>query len=259
MAEILWVEDQSHWVDRFSKVLTSTDFDGHANQLRVFHLTDAAKQYIGQAAAAPDIAILDASMNGNDGAGLTLAALLEKKWPRLPIIFLSEHSGTHIEANAFEQAQPQDFIAKHQRNVEQVLCWRIRAILRQQQLVHTQVLQTLVRGDLTIDLQTWEVYWRGVKLMNPSNPKRALAPTPRKILKHLVDVSPRAVSTLTMAEALDADPEKFSYAGYRQHIRTLRAAFDYAENNSGSFSASCKTGVGIITAGDQGAYAWVTP
>ncbi|MBB3167872.1 response regulator transcription factor [Simiduia aestuariiviva] len=259
MAHIFWVEDQSHWVEKFSAALSSGDFDGQDNQLEVFHLTDSAKQYIAQASRAPDIAILDANMNGNDSAGFAVAQALQKKWPDLPIIYLSEHSGTDIEASAFERTQPHDFIAKHQRNVEQVLCWRIKAILRQRQLTHAAAAQTLSRGELTIDLQTWDVYWRGVKLMNPNNPKRALAPTPRKILKHLVEVSPRAVGTLAMAEALDADPEKFSSANYRQHIRTLRSAFDYAEGGASSFTARCKTGSGIITAGDQGAYAWSTP
>lgn len=258
MAQIFWIEDQSHWVEKFTEVLKTEDFDGQANTLAVFHLTDAAKQYIAQAKKAPDIALLDANMNGNDSAGFAVAQALRKKWPELPIIYLSEHSGTDIEATAFEQTQPQDFIAKHQRNVEQVLCWRIKAVLRQKQLSKAQAQHTLERGELTIDLQTWDVYWRGTKLMNPNNPKRALPPTPRKILKQLVDVSPRAVTPLAMAEALDADPERFSAANYRQHIRTLRAAFDHAEGDQG-FSVRCKSGKGIVTTGDQGAYAWVTP
>ena len=135
---------------------------------------------------------------------------------------------------------------------------RIKAILRQRSLQQENAAKTLRRGDLTIDLVSWDVYWRGTKLMNPNNPKRALAPTPRKILKHLAEVSPRAVSTLAMAEAIDADVEKFSYANYRQHIRTLRSAFDFAEEGERSFTERCKSGQGIITAGDQGAYCWAS-
>ncbi|BFM12238.1 hypothetical protein R50072_23910 [Simiduia litorea] len=258
MATIFWVEDQSHWIEKFTVILQTTDFDGHPNKLEIHRLADAAKQQIAliNKATPPDIAVLDARMNGNDQAGFGVSAALHKKWPKLPIIYLSEHSGTEIEATAFEHANTQDFIAKHQRNVEQVLCWRIKAILRQQRVTESPSDNTLVSGDLTIDLVMWNVYWRNIKLMNPSNPKRALAPTPRKILKHLVERSPRAVTTLSMAEALDADLEKFSYANYRQHIKTLRQAFDIAEGASGSFLARCKAQQGIVTAGDQGSYYW---
>ena len=259
MATIFWVEDQSHWIEKFTEILENTDFDGQPNRLEVHRLADAAKQQIAPTdkTTPPDIAVLDARMNGNDQAGFGVSAALHKKWPKLPIIYLSEHSGTDIEAAAFEHANTQDFIAKHQRNVEQVLCWRIKAILGQQRVIDKPSQDTLISGDLTIDLMMWDVYWRNVKLMNPSNSKRALAPTPRKILKHLVETSPRAVSTLSMAEALDADFEKFSYANYRQHIKTLRQAFDIAEGGTGSFIARCKTKQGIVTAGDQGAYCWI--
>ena len=111
MANIFWVEDQSHWVDRFSRALQNTDFDGLENKLTVCHLTDAAKQHITQAQQRPDIAILDANMNGNDSAGFAIAQALQHKWPGLPMIYLSEHSGTNIEATAFEQTGALDFIA----------------------------------------------------------------------------------------------------------------------------------------------------
>ncbi len=41
---------------------------------------------------------------------------------------------TGVEQEAIEEQNAQDFIAKHQRNIEQVLCWRIRATLRQQSM-----------------------------------------------------------------------------------------------------------------------------
>ena len=55
------------------------------------------------------------------------------------------------------------------------------------------------------------------------------------------------------------DPEKFSYASYRQHIKTLRRAFDAAEGQHGSFSERCNKGEGIVTFGDEGAYYWNPP
>ena len=70
--------------------------------------------------------------------------------------------------------------------------------------------------------------------MNPHNPKRPLAPTPRKILRLLVECSPRPLSTEQIADLLDADLERFSYANYRQHIKTLRRAFAAAEGDSGA-------------------------
>lgn len=259
MATLLWVEDQSHWIDKFQSILQATDFDGRENHLLVYRLAEAAKQQITLTPAnePPDIAILDARMNGNDQAGFGVSAALHKKWPDLPIIYLSEHSGTGIEAEAFEHSNTQDFIAKHQRNVEQVLCWRIKAILRQRAVAEGAPEDTITSGELRIDLTTWEVYWRGKKLMNPANPKRPLPPMPRKILRQLVSSSPRGVSTLRMAEALDLDEERFSYASYRQHIKTLRYAFDRVETNPGEFIEACKHGKGIVTFGDEGAYCWV--
>jgi len=184
---------------------------------------------------------------------------LQRKWPDLPILYLSEYSGTAIEQEAFESARAQDFIAKHQHNIESVLCWRIRAALRQadmgraRQSAPADVVQS---GDLTIDTVTWTIYWQGRRLMNPANPRRPLAPTPRKILRHLVESSPRPVSTARMADYLDADPERFSWASYRQHVRILRRSFDQAMAEAGAFTRLCKAGEGIVALGDDGAYRW---
>lgn len=261
MATIFWVEDQSHWINKFKPVLEATVFDDQPTEVHVFKFAEAACQHIRLADAQkrPSLALLDANMNGNDSAGFTVSRALQRKWPGLPIIYLSEHSGTGIEQEAFEAAGTQDFIAKHQLNIESVLCWRIKAALRQlnmSQPGQPAVGDVLQSGDLTLDGTTWEVYWQGKKLMNPSNPRRPLAPTPRKILRYLVEASPRPLSTWQIAEKLDADPERFSYANYRQHIRTLRLSFDCAMDESGCFAALCKAGKGIVTFGDEGAYCW---
>ena len=265
MARIFWVEDQSHWIDKFQDALLSSDFDRQHNVVETFKYPQAAKQWISLAADTdkPDIAILDARMSGADDAGFSVASALRKKWPGLPIIYLSEHSGTGLERDVLEKFGALDFIAKHQRNVEEVLCWRIKAALRQSKVssahVNSSAEDVLTSGALTIDLASWEVYWRSVKLMNPSNDKRPLPPTPRKILRCLVERSPRPVTTSQIAEQLDADLEKFSYATYRQHIKTLRRSFDAAEGGEGHFMALCKNGAGIVTFGDEGAYCWKPP
>ena len=263
MTRLFWVEDQSHWIDKFTPILRETDFDGAEdscvrNQLDVFKFAEAARQRIAQTALEerPDIAILDAHMNGSDEAGFTVSRALLAKWPDLPIIFLSEHSGTDIEEQAITRADAQDFIAKHQRNVEAVLCWRIKAVLKKTRLDRSAPETQLISGSLRIDLDNWDVFWRGTKLMNPHNPKRPLAPTPRKILRCLVESSPRPLSTEQIADRLDADLERFSYANYRQHIKTLRMAFDAAESTPGAFSSLCQSGRGIVTFGDAHAYCW---
>lgn len=258
MATILWVEDQFHWIDKFKPVLEALDLDGGPNRVLVYKFAEAAAEAIAKMKPeqAPDLAILDAHLNGNDQGGFTVSRALHRKWPELPIIYLSEHSGTGIEQQAFEQDTTQDFIAKHQRNVEAVLSWRVRALVRQKKLKDSPRQDALRSGELTIDLSTWELYWKDNRLMNPTNPKRPLPPTPRKILRFLVEASPRPVSTLQMAERLEADPERFSYASYRQHIKTLRQSLDQAEGGEGSFLQACKQGAGIVTFGDEGAYLW---
>lgn len=262
MARIFWVEDQTHWVEKFKKVLENAELDDKPNQLDIFKFAESAKQHITLAKEQerPNVAILDARMNGLDQAGLSVSKALQRKWPGLPIIFLSEHNGTAIEKEALEQFNVSDFISKHQKNIEEVLCWRIKAVLRQEAMqnmaVQTQLANVIIDGDLKIDLDSWEVYWKGKKLMNPDNSKRPLSPTPRKILRYLVERSPRPVSTFQMAEDLDVDPERYSYATYRQHIKTLRRAFDMAEGGKGTFLEKCKQGVGIVAAGDEGAYCW---
>lgn len=262
MTDILWVEDQFHWIDKLSPTLESADF-GDArppNKLMVFKFADAACQYIRRAARAPDIAILDANMNGNDEAGFTVSRALTRKWPDLPIIYLSEHSGTGIEQQALEQMETRDFIAKHQQNIEAILCWRIKAALRQAALQKNAGAldpnDWIRSGDLSIDLSSWDVFWHGQKLMNPKNCRRPLAPVPRKILRFLVEASPRPLSTLQIAERLDS--ENFNYATYRQHIRTLRQAFEQAGEQSAhpGFIELCKLGEGVVTFGDEGAYCW---
>jgi DNA-binding response OmpR family regulator len=195
-------------------------------------------------------------MNGNDQAGFSVSNALHRKWPRLPIIYLSEHAGTDIERAALEQFAAADFVAKHQHNVEQVLCWRIRAALRQvsidSDLSATQ--NVVTSGELTIDLNSWNVYWKGQRLMNPSNARRPLAPTPRKLLRELVEASPRPLTAGQIADRLDTDADKFSYASYRQHIKTLRRAFGAVDPE---FAGLCNRGEGIVTFGDEGAYCWV--
>jgi two-component system, OmpR family, response regulator len=262
MAAIFWVEDQSHWIAKFRPVLESTSFDGNVTVVRVFKFAEAACQHIRLATAAqrPDLALLDASLSGNDAAGFSVARALHRKWPGLPIIYLSEHSGTGIEREAFETSVANDFVAKHQRNIEAVLCWRIKAALRRNELAappQPGTADVLRSGDLCLDTGTWEAYWRGEKLMNPANPRRPLAPTPRKILRLLVEASPRPLSTWQIAERLGADPERFSYANYRQHIRTLRLAFDQATGGHGEFVQLCKRGEGVVTFGDEEAYQWI--
>ena len=263
MANIFWVEDQFHWIDKFKPTLEAADFgDGeHSNQVVVHKFVESACHYINQTESPADIVILDANMNGNDDAGFIVSRLLSQKWPHVPVIYLSEHSGTGIEEKAFETTDTQDFIAKHQENVEKVICWRIKALLRQRTLSsenHSSTSRdTITSGELTIDLTTWNVYWYGERLMNPKNSQRPLAPTPRKILRYLVESSPRPLTTVQMAEKLDAD--KFNYASYRQHIKTLRHSFEHAANQHKreSFIERCKNGQGIVTFGDEGGYCWV--
>ena len=264
MASIFWVEDQLHWINKFSSILEQSDFDGQSNTLSVYSFAEAAKQKIAltDKNAPPDVALLDARMNGNDQAGFSVSNALRKKWPDIPIIYLSEHSGTEIERDALEQFSAADFIAKHQNNVGQVLCWRIKAVLRQTALgqqADNQSADSIVSGNLTIDLNTWNVYWKSVRLMNPNNQLRPLAPTPRKILRELVECSPRALTAAQIAERIEADTDKFSYASYRQHIKTLRRAIDAAESGEGNFLQLCNKGQGIVTFGDEGAYYWKPP
>ena len=256
MAVIFWVEDQMHWINKFSQVLTEADLDGSVNELLVYHFAEAAKQAIKQAgaSAAPDIALLDARLNGNDQAGFSVSEALRKKWPDIPILYLSEHSGTDIERDALETHSAADFISKQQRNADQVLCWRLRASLKQKQ--PSGEIHEIISGPLRIDLDNWNIYWNEKRLMNPANARRALAPMPRKLLRELVECSPRPLSTLQMAEHLDLDPERFSYAAYRQHIRTLRQSIDAAEGGNGRFLERCKQGEGIVTFGDEQAYCW---
>ena len=62
-----------------------------------------------------------------------------------------------------------------------------------------------------------------------------------------------------MAERIEADMDKFSYASYRQHIKSLRRSIDAAEGGDGRFLALCRNGFGIVTFGDDGAYLWKPP
>lgn len=262
MAKIFWVEDQTHWINKFKSTLEATDFDGRANELEIYKFAEAAMQTIARKDAddAPDIAILDARMNGVDQAGFSVSSALKKKWPHLPIIFLSEYSGTELERDALEAHNAKDFISKHQHNIEEVLCWRIKAALRQASIQSagnpSLPKDILVKGDLKIDTNTWDIFWKGKKLMNPDNPKRPLAPTPRKILRTLVEHSPRPVTTYQIAEALDTDPDTYAHATLRQHIKTLRRAIDAADGDHGTFLESCKQGHGIVTYNSDGAYCW---
>jgi hypothetical protein len=73
-------------------------------------------------------------------------------------------------------------------------------------------------------------------------------------LRELVESSPRPLTAGQIAERLDSDADKFSYASYRQHIKTLRRAFAVVDKDFGDL---CNRGEGIVTFGDEGAYCWV--
>ena len=304
MLKIFWVEDQFHWIDKFKSVLETTDLVSHThisaltqddeqkhgqaqtrtatknvtkqNQVSIYKFFESASQAIKQNKETPDIVILDANMNGDNDAGLFLSKLINGTWPSVPIIFLSEHSGTSTEEKVFEQSQTTDFIAKHQENIEKVLCWRIKALLRKSKVSKKSIAASIGKitpegtvnssisndnnyirsSNLVIDLVSWTVYWHGEKLMNPSNSERPLAPTPRKILRYLVEASPRAITTGQMESKLGLD--RFNYASYRQHIKTLRHSFEKAcqRQKKPSFIEQNQSGHGIVTFGDEGAYCW---
>ena len=62
MASIFWVEDQSHWIKKFTPVLENEDFDGKPNTLTVLNFAEAARQKIAltDKDSPPDVALLDA-------------------------------------------------------------------------------------------------------------------------------------------------------------------------------------------------------
>ena len=269
MANIFWVEDQFHWINKIQPILEAHQFDDSPTTVDCHKSAASACQKIKlmQIDERPSLALLDANMHGNDHAGFSVSRALKEKWPDLPIVYFSEHSGTDIEMQALEQGDSRDFIAKHQNNIEQVLCWRIKAVMRQHQVTASTNSSSdtqksddfLVNGDLKMDLATWQVYFRKQTLMNPANTKRPLAPTPRKILRELMQASPRPISTIEMAERIDADVEKFSYASYRQHIKILRHSIEMVATTTEpkfSFLETCKGGKGIVAVGDEGAYCW---
>ena len=76
MATIFWVEDQSHWIRKFSPMLEQEDFDGKPNSLAVYNFAEAAQQKIALTGkdSPPDVALLDARMNGNDQAGFSVSS-----------------------------------------------------------------------------------------------------------------------------------------------------------------------------------------
>jgi len=284
MLKIFWVEDQFHWIDKFKGILELTDFSSHSsdlfeqksnkNKLAIYKFVESASQAIKLNKETPDIVILDANMNGDNDAGLSISKLINQTWPAVPIIFLSEHSGTSTEEKVFEQSQTTDFIAKHQENIEKVLCWRIKALIRKSRAIDSSRSETqqidnslankswpdnskyIRSSSLVIDLESWTVYWHGEKLMNPNNSDRPLAPTPRKILRYLVEASPRPLTTGQMEDKLGLD--RFNYASYRQHIKTLRHSFEKAcqRKKQSSFMEQNRSGHGIVTFGDEGAYCW---
>lgn len=258
MAEIIWVEDQTHWIEKFRTALETAELDaGLPNQVQIFRFAEAALTHIRQREQSPDIVILDANLNGNDSAGLSLSSQIKKRWPEVPLLFLSEYAGTDTERRAFEQTETEDFIAKHQNNVMEVLCWRIKALLRKSTLKsQPERSELLTSGPLTIDLTDWQVYWHQHPLTNPKNHRRALAPMPRKILRALVEASPRPLSTEQLAAQLDS--ESLSRESYRQHIKTLREAFDAVCEQYGLplFSQLQSKNQGIVTMSEQQAYCW---
>ena len=119
MAAIFWVEDQAHWIKKFSPVLESEDFDGKPNSLAIYNFAEAARQKIAltNKEDPPDVALLDARMNGNDQAGFTVSNALRRKWPQVPIIYLSEHSGILRKLDANPRFQ--QLLAKVQTAWEQ--------------------------------------------------------------------------------------------------------------------------------------------
>lgn len=157
MKTIAFVEDDEILRENFAEMLRA---DGFAVVL--FSAADEALRGIKR--AVPDLVLLDIGLGRDADGGFALCLELRKLSEILPIIFFTSHD-SDVDKISGLRLGADDYITKDV-SLDYLLV-RIEALLRRFEILSSGACvarSTMVRGDLSLDLDELRACWKGVPL-----------------------------------------------------------------------------------------------
>lgn len=157
---VVFVEDDDVIRENYTELLTEEGFEVEAFRDRYAALA-RVKQ------SAPDLALLDISLDQERDAGFQLCADLRRLYPRLPIIFLTSHDA-EVDKISGIRLGADDYLTKDVSL--DYLIVRMEALLRRFEALGGGAAKSaasdgqFVAGALVIDRQQMLASWRGRKL-----------------------------------------------------------------------------------------------
>lgn len=212
MREVALVEDEIAIAENYRDALTKQGYS-----VSVFHDKASASEAFKQ--TLPDLVILDISLGNEPDAGFELCRELRASSKTLPIIFLSARD-SDLDTISGLRLGADDYLTKDV-TIAQVTA-RISALFRRIDAMQSSNEQSekLVRKELEIDMNSYEVMWRSILL--------DLTLTEFWLLRSLA-LHPGHVKT---REQLMQDADIFVDDGtITSHIKRLRRKFEAIDND----------------------------
>lgn len=212
MREVALVEDEIAIAENYRDALTKQGYS-----VSVFHDKASASEAFKQ--TLPDLVILDISLGNEPDAGFELCRELRASSKTLPIIFLSARD-SDLDTISGLRLGADDYLTKDV-TIAQVTA-RISALFRRIDAMQNSNEQSekLVRKELEIDMNSYEVMWRSILL--------DLTLTEFWLLRSLA-LHPGHVKT---REQLMQDADIFVDDGtITSHIKRLRRKFEAIDND----------------------------
>lgn len=152
---IVLVEDDELLLENYKEILSCEGYEvfGFDNRFQAFdHINNSP----------PNLVILDIGLDMEKDGGITLCHHIRQKNKHLPIVFLTSHSSDDEKIKGL-LCEVDDYLTKDISTA--FLLVRIEILLKRvNQINHTQKPDVLERGDLTLHMDTREIYWKKQKV-----------------------------------------------------------------------------------------------
>jgi DNA-binding response OmpR family regulator len=233
MRTVIYYEDSQVWRDRYAGVMSSNGYRTivFANNL------DAERATRQQHDLQPDIAVLDIRDQAREeNVGFRLGSEIRRRWPNLPIIFLTTYDQGSPEELKSLQLGANYFINKAKDPGGVFLLATLENLLaardREESVGYS-------RGSLTVDKESRSARWKGREvdltatefLIVDAIAQRSPAAVPYERIRRAAQIQEPSDEDLDYVTATDlvAAREKRLRSALHTHIRAIRKKFEAVE------------------------------
>ena len=254
---IFFFEDDRLDADRIKNILERPPVKPDDPVLKVFHYErawDALKMISQWSSRLPDVALLDVGQDDYADAGIDICVEIRKLWPSVPVMFLSERykvedrlRGRKVGAVTYMPKAP---LYDNEPGCEQEILLAVYALLGI--VVVDPDPDKYSSGSLEVDVDAYEVRWRGKKLRLSASEIGIVDELAKP--KHAGKT--RRHASLADAGGMSGKPLNQSQLriNVKQRIRLIRQAFESVDEG---FKAAWKERRHGIIAVDQVGYYWM--